>query len=163
MSEFHWLSLLCGVLVLDCPPHSWDTYHTPEMCILITSLANSKKCSVFTLNMYCLPLKGNLDGEVGRQLCWSFLGENEGERCLAKSHLVIPKSSTSARLLQKIPYSLVLVQQHVVNLLWQVFTIPFVCFLRIFRRIMFDERDSVPNPCANMHLCQMYLHGDLES
>ena len=96
MSEFHWLSLICGVHILDGVSHSWDTYHALEMCILITSLMNNRKCSVITLYMYCLPLKGNLDGEVGRQLCWSFLGEKEGERSLAKSHLVTPKSSTSA-------------------------------------------------------------------
>lgn len=64
---------------------------------------------------------------------------------------------------KKIPYSLILVQQHVVNLLWQVFTIPFVCFLWIFWGIMFDERDSVPNSFANMYLWEKYLHGDLES
>lgn len=135
------------------------------MCILITSLTNSKKYSVITLCTCCLPLKGNLDGQLGRQLCWIYFRPEGGWEIPSKESPSYPKNSTSARLLRKknIPRSLTLVQLHVVNVLWQVFTIPFVCFLWIFRRIMFDERDSVPNPCANMYLCQKYLHGDLES
>lgn len=72
MSEFHWLSLICGVHVLDSVSQSWDIYPTTEMCILIASLT-SNKCAAITLYIYYLPLKGDSDGEVKKQVCEIFM------------------------------------------------------------------------------------------
>lgn len=162
-----WISLavsnLWGSCINQCVPfsghisHSWDVY--PDH---IPSEEQEVFCYYSVHALFVLERKLGWRGREAAVL--EFLGEKEGQRCLTKSHLVTLKSSTSARLLKKkIWYPLIHVQLHVVNLLWQVFTILFVCFMWICRRIMFDERDSVPNPCANMYLCQKYLHGDLES